>query len=189
MMGKQTVRKKIRLVKNKRSINPKVSQKKKMKKTKRDLRSIVPKRRKTNLKIKLKIDLLARKSLKNDFISRLYHRIFEKYIIFYHIHSSYLGGVRFSLGFATNAVIYSAFSSTKLFTFFKWAFYLSGWFGFAGKFLLDNFLYLSFYCAFLSAFSYSLSCFNTSSLGFFWGGDLRESIFLYYIFELFLFVS
>lgn len=71
MMGKLTVRKRIRLVKNKRSINPKVSQKKKMKKIKRGLRSIVPKRRKTNLKIKSKIDLLARKSLKNDFISRL----------------------------------------------------------------------------------------------------------------------
>ena len=63
-MRKLTERRRIRLDKSKRSINQKVSQKKKMKKS---TDSIALKRRKINLKIKLKIDLLVRKNLRNDF--------------------------------------------------------------------------------------------------------------------------
>jgi hypothetical protein len=63
-MRKLTKRRRIRLDKSKRSINQKVSQRKKMKKS---TESIALKRRKINLKIKLKIDLLVRKNLRNDF--------------------------------------------------------------------------------------------------------------------------
>ena len=70
-MRKLTERRRIRLDKSKRSINQKVSQKKKMKKS---TDSIALKRRKINLKIKLKIDLLVRKNLRNDFYS---HNIFQ----------------------------------------------------------------------------------------------------------------
>ncbi len=78
-----TVRRRKRLDKSKKDINQKVSQRKKMSK---NTKNIVPKRRKINLKIKLKIDPLVRKKLKNDFLYTQYHRFFEKYIIFYHTH-------------------------------------------------------------------------------------------------------
>jgi len=63
-MRKLTKRRRIRLDKNKRSINQKESQKIKMKKS---TESLDLKRRKINLKIRLKIDLLVRKNLRNDF--------------------------------------------------------------------------------------------------------------------------
>lgn len=102
-------KRRVRLVRSKKSINQKVSQSKRVKKMNKSKKKIVPRRKKINLKIKLKIELLVRKNLRNDIIASQYFQCFEKYIIIYHFHSSYFGGVRFSLGFATKAVIYSPF--------------------------------------------------------------------------------
>jgi|688.fasta_scaffold119535_1 hypothetical protein len=64
-------KRKIRLVRNKRSRNRKGSlsnRMKKMRKSISNIKSIVPNRKRINLKIKLKINLLARKNQRNDSI-------------------------------------------------------------------------------------------------------------------------
>jgi hypothetical protein len=64
-------KRKIRLVRNKRSRNRKGSlsnRMKKMRKSISNIKSIVPNRKRINLKIKLKIGLLARKNRRNDSI-------------------------------------------------------------------------------------------------------------------------
>jgi len=72
------IKRKIRLAKNKKNTNRKVTLSKREKKTNKSKKSIDPKTKRINLKRKLKIDPPVRKNLRNDIISSTIPQSLEK---------------------------------------------------------------------------------------------------------------